>query len=403
MQAWPSRIVLLSCLGLGAFLRCVWLSDTPFLADQIYIFDACKSAAQGGELPALGMPSGVRFKNPGMSLWVHMSLCRIFGVETPLGLARLTPLLAVLALFLLWAFVEKEVPRDERPAWRAAIALSSASTLAIAWHRLIWSQTLLPVFCVLYLWSWWRRDTRAGAFSWGLLSAMLGQIHMSGFFFAFVFCVGELAWRGEKRARLPAAIAGLVLGALPLLPWVRYLAEAAAQPGAGGGAFFGLREVANVRFLAYWLAEPLGLELGYALGDGGAVRFLAEPTWLGHRTYLVGLAHSAIFALSGVFGWAVLRKLARGERPPWRGSESWRAIAYAIAFGLLMTVATLRIHRHYLMVAFPLPTVFFCALALWSERRSPRLLGLLCALQFFVSASFLRFVHDHPPWLTTPG
>jgi hypothetical protein len=62
--------------------------------------------------------------------------------------------------------------------------------------------------------------------------------------------------------------------------------------------------------------------------------------------------------------------------------------------GGLLTLTTLQLHRHYLIVAFPLWTVLFCRLALkhTPHAKGARLLAGMCALQLCVSVGFLWHV-----------
>jgi hypothetical protein len=392
------------CIVIGTALRLVWLDDMEYKADQVYIFDSCQSSLAGAALPALGMPSGPSLLNPGMSLWWHIGYCNLFTVTTPLALAYLSPVLGVLALLLLWLFIEREVPAADRPAWLWAAALSSVSTLTISLQRIIWSQTILPIFSVLFIWSWWRRERTAPAFFWGLIGAIVGQIHMSGFFFAAAFVLGEL-WSHSKPVRWKAWLCGSLLGAWPMLTWLSYVANETLKPHPGGSALKHVGEVAKLLFWLYGLSEPWGLEFGYRLGVKSWLRFLGYPIVWGVPSYGIGLCHLLLVA-AGL--WVYFRSV----RPHWglpvrsrlasliaafrsgTMSETHRAIMMAlVGMGILLTLTTLRLHRHYLIIAFPLTTVFFCALALRLRAAGRNVLTAMCALQLVVSIGFLYFVH----------
>src|SRR5262249_23628779 len=104
----------------------------------------------------------------------------------------------------------------------------------------IWAQSALPFFSMLFLVGWLRRDRRWGAFLWGLLSAVIGQIHMSGFFFAAAFVLWELFAGRERReppnTRWRLFVAGCLVGALGLVPWVVALARFAVATVAGAAS-----------------------------------------------------------------------------------------------------------------------------------------------------------------------
>src|SRR5262249_44475725 len=146
-----------------------------------------------------------------------------FGVQTPPDLARAVQLVNVAALVLLCACALRLVPAEEREPWLWAAALAAVNPLAVLLQRKIWPPSVLPLFLVLLLAGWWRRDRRAGALLWGLTGALIGQIHLSGFFFAATLAAGT--W---LRRRTSAAwrywIAGGVVGLLPLLPWLMCVA-----------------------------------------------------------------------------------------------------------------------------------------------------------------------------------
>jgi hypothetical protein len=389
---------LAACIAIGAVLRLVWLDEMEYKGDQIYIWNSCQSAFAGAALPALGMPSGAQLLNPGMSLWWHIGFCELFSVRTPLELAYFSPVLGVIALLLLWWFAARVVPDEERPPWLWAVALASVSTLAISLERIIWSQTILPCFSVLFLWSWWRRDRVSGAFFWGLIGAMLGQIHMSGFFLAAAFALGE-AWSRKRPVRWSAWAAGTALGAITLLPWLAYLGSELAHPHRGPGALKRLGEIAKGAFWIYSLTEPWGLEFGYRLGFRSWLEFLTYPLVSGHATYLIGLCH-VLLVCAGlrVYGRAVrerpkLRELLERFRSG-AMSETNRAILMALlGMGILLTLTGQRLHRHYLIVTFPLTSVLFCQLALRLRAAGRALLAGMCGLQIAVSIGFLYFVH----------
>jgi hypothetical protein len=399
---------LLVCIAIGAGLRLVWLDDMEYKGDQIYIFESCRSSLAGAALPMIGMPSGPGPRNPGMSLWWHIGFCELFQVDSPMQLAYFTPVLCVLALLLALWFTERVVAEPERPAWRWSLAFASVSTLEVSLARIIWSQTILPFFSVLYFWSYFRRDRAQGAFFWGLLGAMLGQIHMSGFFFAAAFVLAELWPLPHKRARWLPWLLGSLLGGLPLVPWLQYLAGQAGQSRAGTGLLKHLAELIKPVFWLYGFSGPWGLELSYRLGFHSWLQFLSEPVLAGFPTCLIGLCHLLLVG-AGVY---VYFRAYRSDATPLRQrlarfaaafrsgtlDETARASATLIVgMGGLLTLTTLQLHRHYLIVAFPLWTVLFCRLALrhTPNAKGARLLAGMCALQLCVSVGFLWHVRTH--------
>src|SRR6185503_8598725 len=89
-----------------------------------------------------------------------------------------------------------------RQLWFAGLALMSVNPIAIVLARKIWAQSLLPIFTVATLAAHAGRRSWAGAFIWGLVGALSGQIHMSGFFLqaALVLFTGASTLRWKPRA-----------------------------------------------------------------------------------------------------------------------------------------------------------------------------------------------------------
>jgi hypothetical protein len=311
------------------------------------------------------MISSGGFANPGMSLWVFLGLGRLFAVADPPDLARAVQLLNVAALLLLTWIACCRVAPAEREAWRWATALAAVHPLLIVFHRKIWPPSVMPLLSLLLLLGWWRREKRGGAFAWGLLGAVLGQIHLSGFFFT-----GGLAlWAGlfdRRRVRWPSWLAGNILGGLPLLPWALQMASHhVGQPITNSGWW----HFVECKFWLRWIVEPFGSCLSYSL-ENDFNDFLRYPLIAGRPTYLTALLHG-LLALVGIV--VMVRAASRlwQERQQWRqkwiGRESETAFTQSAAlwgFGILLTFSTMPIHRHYLMIAFPLGLVWLARMAL---------------------------------------
>src|SRR5262249_41134720 len=147
-----------------------------------------QNARHGGGWGELGMPSSRGVKNAPMSVWAFIILASVTRADTPEGLTRAVAALAVVAqialVFLVMTSFGSDRDREDRRAWLWAAILSSTNPILVFLERKIWAQSVLPIFDVALLAAFFRRDTRLGAFSWGALGAIVGQIHMAGFFFA---------------------------------------------------------------------------------------------------------------------------------------------------------------------------------------------------------------------------
>jgi hypothetical protein len=349
------------------------------------------------------MDSSVRIPNPGMSLWVFVALRGLTGAEDPPALTRAVQLANCLALVLLLVFVRRHVPPGQREAWLWAAALVSVNPVAVLFHRKLWPPCVLPLFSLAALWGWWRRGRPWPAFVWGLVGACLGQIHMAGFFFAGGFALWALLF-DRKAVAWKAWLAGNALGAVPLIPWAHQVLL--GHPAASGGSPLRWVHAVEGKFWMRWCTESFGLGLDYTLGRHFR-EFLGWPVIGGTPTYLVALAHAGIAA-------AALFLLARRAWALWRGRRtlyetlvgrgSPTAFTQGAAlwgFGLAMTLSCLSIHRHYMIVLFPLECLWVARLALnrpdTTGAAAPRggrvLLGGLWAAQFLLSAQLLAYVH----------
>ncbi len=439
------RLVALALLSLaaGAALRLSWPADMEFKGDEQYVF----ARTQLDNWPSLGMPSSVGVPNPAMSVWAFVLLARAFGVTTPTGLGLAVMGMNVGALALLFAFAMRIVDESERERWLWALALVAVSPLAVLRERKIWAPSIFPALAVIFWAAFWRRDRRAGAFVWGLVGVLLGQIHMSGFFFAAGVVVWE-AIRGRtgreapspaeaqtdgaasarssearertdgaasarssearertdgadspppRRTRWSAWLAGSLLGALPMVPWLGYVLHHPSSSSA-----WDWRELVTPRLWLYGLGDSLGLGLNYNLGVAGFVDFLRYPRIGGVSTYLVG-SSQALIALAGCA--FVAGALVRAWRTGRRGrsavaihgadATSNALRATFLGYGALVAMSGLLVQRHYLVVTYPLEWVLLAALALGVEKHGRRLLAVLWAAQLVVTTSLLAYLHAH--------
>ncbi len=411
----PAIVLTLTAVLVGAGLRLIWPNDIEYKADEAWTFQHSRDA----ELPWLGMASSVDIPNPGMSLWVFMLLQRVSGAEDPPALARAVEWVNIAALVLLVAFAARCVPQAEREAWLWAAALVAVNPLAVLFHRKIWPPCLLPLLTLAMLYGWWNRRRFAPAFLWGLVGVCLGQIHMAGFFFAGGFALWTLLFDRSSRSVLSASesedrarrcgrvawrgwLAGSALGSLPLLPWLVHLLRHPSERPINPHRWV---HAVEMKFWIRWFTEPFGFGIDYTFGPYFR-EFQRYPLVFGRPTYLVASLH---LFLAG----AALVLLSRAVLALWRQRSDWRALgsgshsasaftqnAALWGFGLLLTFSCFSIHRHYMIVLFPLEFLWLARLALNSGANPARSLRLgralllsLCLGQFFLSANMLAFIH----------
>lgn len=391
------RLLLISALLLGAVFRFAFPTDIEWDSDVDYMVERVRAVGVTESFPLLGMPSAVQVQNPGMSVWIFLLLGKLSGAKDAVRLSQAVQFLNWLALGLLAFFALKVVKREERDTWIWATVLACVNPLAILYHRKVWAQSVLPFFCVLYLWAWWKKKSPVGAFFLAFMGLCLAQIHMSGFFFTF----GTIAWAflfQRKSLHWKGWIAGAIAGFLPMIPWVHYFLSNRPK----GALIYHLSEVLQFKFWVFWITNPLGLHLGNVLGvyKGDTLwkqlgDFFAEP-WMGDTpTYLVGILH-ALILLTGIF--AFLKWLVKGIRKKAEiSTETVRAEdAWTWGYGTALTLSSICIRRYYMLITFPIEWAFL--VRCWKEsfgKKSGRFLFALFIAQIFISTQVLLFLHKN--------
>jgi len=380
----------------AAVLRLTWTEDMEYKGDEQFMFDRSQNIGSNEPWPELGMPSGVGLRNPALSIWVFALLAKAFHATTPLALDRAVIYMNIGAFALLAFFAWRIVPKKEREAWLWAGALAAVNPLSLLLQRKIWAQSVLPIFCVIFLIGWFRRDRYWGAFLWGLVGALLGQIHMSGFFFAAGFFVFEalFGWKRPVRARWIGWLVGSVAGALLLIPWIRYVLTAHEH-----GPPFSWDTVLTFRFYRHWFSDAVGLGLDYSLG-GHYWDFLRYPLIGKTKDYYPALCFVGVAFSVGALILAAGAKRAVRLRLGWQAfrtcsETTFTLLAAFVGYGFILTFASVVIWRHYMLVTFPLEWLSFAVLALSSLRRPRSALFVLWAAELALSITFLGYIHDN--------
>lgn len=422
---------LVAAIAVGVVLRLIWPGDIEYKFDEWYSYERVCHVGQTEPFPWFGMPTSVGTANPGLSVWAFLGLGQVFPIHEPPDLARAVSIVNILAIVLLVVFAMRCVPRAEREPWLWAAALVAVNPLAILFQRKIWPPSLFPILTLAMLWGWWRRERRGGAFTWGLVGALLGQIQASGYFFAAGFALWAALF-DRKRVAWRNWFFGSFVGTIPLMPWLWYMATQ-AQPIAGKGP-----QIAHVfegKFWTRWLTEPFGFGLDFTL-EGLFGDFLRSPYVAGRPTFLGLLLHLALAVMAAIVLVHAGIRIARcgWRNVDWFGRNSGSAFtvaAAALGFGLLMTLSALPLHRYYMIVLFPLEFVWLARLVLARPRREDdmhpslstqyfmtpgagcpgerqseiegvearnlargrRLLASLCVVQAALSMAFLHYVH----------
>jgi hypothetical protein len=362
-------------IALGSIARVIWPHDFEWKYDEKWMFDAVQRIARGeAPWPWIGMPSGAGVQNPGASIWPFVALAHV--THDPATMTFIIMLLNVCALWGFAFWVQRTWPSRDRELGVWGVALFAVSPLPVLFSRKIWAQDVLPVLVVPWLWGHTTRKHFAGACAWGAFGALLGQVHMSGFFAAAALVLATVI-ADRKGTHWVGWFVGSAIAALPLLPWIQFLMSPQANRGSTEHSlslvFF------SDAFLNCW-----GLHLRYSLGKH-FVPYLKGPRLFGFPTLLAAGAHVLLAGLALTGGWLAIRNWRTLPMP-----AVLRVHAMALVLcGIAMHAVGVVVYPHYLIVFSPIVHV----LAVWSLAPRPRLWCVACGLQLFVTATFLSFIH----------
>ncbi len=175
---WTLALALIS----GGMLRWIWIEDMEWKKDERWSYQMSQELGRTRPWSFVGMDTSVGFPNPGLSVWIFVPIGRV--ASTPTSMARAIAVLNMLGLIGFAAVVRVYLPARAREPWLWGLALQAVSPFAIRMSRKIWPPSILTPF-LLVLWVSHRfRLARWGAFTWGLVGALIGQVHLSGWFVA---------------------------------------------------------------------------------------------------------------------------------------------------------------------------------------------------------------------------
>jgi len=384
-------------VAVGIVLRFAYPDDIEWKWDENWTFEHAQQMAAGGAWFWLGMPSSVNLPNPGLSLWVFAGLYWIFDANTPPELARAVQSLNATALVVFVVFAFAAIPKDRREPWLWAAALWAVNPVEVIYERKIWPPSVLPLASVAFIAAWYFRRFAGAAFAWGLLGALMTQVHMSAAFFALAVAAWTVV---QDRTAFPwrSWLAGSVVGALPALPW---LFEVLSQPG---GTRF---SVPDFSFFPRWPWQSFGFGIEPVLGRAHTLDYLTGPPLAGHPTYLMALVYVVLASVVLVVllqairlirseGWPPAREVFLGTRP-----ETLLITATFWGYGGLLTLLTLfgaGSHRHYLIVVTPILALWAVLAVMYGDRtvghsRARAMLIVLCLSQAVLSDGLLSYIH----------
>lgn len=395
-QATPRWVLILVGIALvfGSVLRLVWLEDMPWHYDQGWLHDRTEFAGRTEPWPMIGIESSLGIMNPGLSVWYIISLGRL--AENPVDRLRVIVVINIAAMFGLLLLIWRMIPASRREPWLWMLALFAVNPFTVRFSKRIWQQSVLPPWVLAFFLAHLKRGTRWGSFTWGLVGALIGQIHMSGFFLAFSILVGTIV--SEIRARQVSTrwgwwFLGSLIGVPPLVPWLVAVGAGDRAIPVGwtiGNMFF------RARMLTYnWFQICSGTGLWYTL-QGEMTEFLASPVVGGTPTYAMAFVY--VFLL-GVTAYALLRlvcrisRFRRNQLPGYsQEPEAWFYLFWG-AIGLtFLFFAIVRINwDHYLFISSTFILLAVVILLLPNRK----LLAAVVLAQALVSGGFYLYIHEH--------
>ncbi len=390
---WRSATCL--CLLVGALARFAWIGDVEYKDDEDQVFQYTQAIHATDLWPALGQTSGLReLRHPALGVWSFAALARLLRLHTPLAVTLSVSALSLIAVALLFWFAWRVVPVSQRDVWLWTAALASINLVAIVNGRKMWIPSLLPPFSVVLLIAWSYRHTTAGALMWGIVGALIGQIHMTGFFYAAAVLIGTALF-ARKSARWRAWLAGSAWGVIPAFAWLSYvwvrrsdlLDHASTFPRVLSGFDF-FRMAFDIS-----LSQTAEFNIGSYFHE-----YLAYPVLLGVSTQGVHGARFCLYAIGilalVVASVATLRKL--GDSAARRSlTDSHLCLFNAALAGILMSASGVPNSPHHHLMVFPLAYLWI-PMAVIAYLPRPRIwLAAVWMGSAVCTLAFLQFIHQH--------
>jgi hypothetical protein len=390
----PSIYLIYFFILAGIIIRLCWVNDMEWKWDERLMYMEAVHIANTNDFPPTGMKSGGGIENPGLSMWVFGLIAKIS--TDPVNMVCMVIFSNILAILGFLILVLRKFKGKDRDIWLWGLALAALSPIAILFSRKMWAQDVLPILSFLIILGHQYRTKSWGALLWGLIGALAGQIHMSGFFFAFGLFVFTLwsDYKNKTKTKWIYWLIGSAVGAIGLIPWLMYLLNHA------GESKLSILHIFQFNYFIYWFIDPIGLNITYSLRESMKL-FLGFPWINGMNTYLVALLHVALiviaaFVIDGILRYAkkaiqhykqkqLLHRLTDNQ-----DTNGFYLIAILLGLGIIMTLSCIWIQPHYLIIAFPFPYIF--VMRMLYPRKKLMIATLI--LQLLLSIAFFSFIHQ---------
>ncbi|MBS3915666.1 MAG: hypothetical protein KG003_14320 [Bacteroidetes bacterium] len=367
-------ILLLSWLVIFA-IRFAWPADMEYKADEKLMVSMANTSIETGELPAIGMKSGIGLENAGFSAWPFVLFAWISN--NPLHMAMMVMVLNFLAL-LLMAHCANLAEKDSY-TYKMGVLLAGVNLMAVLFSRKIWAQDLLPVFtsCIWYFYL--KRNSFLLVIFTGIFFALAGQLHLSGFFYAAGFFLSAIIFKKYSWKQIGLMLLGFAIGLIPALLWIKDLLLHTTSSDAS------LSNIIKFEYFLHLLIDPLGINAAYSLGS---------DVWpFSKMAFFLPVILTAVIGF--VFLFALIKACLRIIRNKnYTINKYSEFVFYAAAFilfpGILLTLSGSPVRSHYLIGATPFVHI---ALVKLIYPLGKKYIWLFWISQAVFTICFLYFIH----------
>lgn len=369
-----SRIILLF-IFLGAIFRILWPYDMEWKADEMLMFNMAAEAIISGNLPFLGMKSGGGIINAGFSVWPFALIYSICNSPIFMGQCVQWLNIASIAILMHCAY---QCGEQKRSIMLAGIASYSVAILPVLFSRKIWAQDLLPIFIAIMWLLYTYREKIWPVFLLGIVSALAGQLHLSGFYYAMGLFLMAIVTKNMNRMQIFLFISGAFIAMIPSVLWVKEILH-------GGESSLSVHNIYKFEFWFHSIIDTLGINVFYSLGSD-TVEFAKSYFFLP----LIATASILIIFIITIF-YNIEYLLKNKIKIDFKNPILFNLFAFAIIPGILLTISGIPVRSHYLIGAFPFLHIFLLHLLSFIKNKWHI---LFISAQACITILFLLFVHQ---------
>lgn len=347
-------------------------------ADEKLMYDLATDALKQGVLPIIGMPSGGGLPNAGFSVW-PFAFFRLI-TNSPVIMMLLVAISNVLALFIFMACVKKLELKNKQNFYFGLLSFG-VSLMPVLFSRKLWAQDLIPIF-IASMWylflirkHWW------ALILMGVVGALVGQLHLSGFYYFAGLMLAAILYKKVKFKQLLITGIGFVLGMLPAIEWMRSLFEIKDSVA-------GLHHFLKFEFWMHAILDPLGINAQYSFGSN-LIEFVKFN--INNNIGATFLPAVVAMVIVSIFITSLIQTIAKKRELISENKElKFILTAFILIPGVLLTVSCIPVRSHYLIGALPFLGIVFVQLI---SSLGEKWVKTFIAFQAIFTLLFLSYVH----------